>query len=167
MKWCTLAFLALVLASGCSKKAKTEPANNTGGGGPNIVNQGGNLTVRGGEGAIQAPRMAAARTANEVELRDLHLGIFQAMQADPNETPPDLNEVKEIVRQNAKLAAHVKEEIVILTGSQQKDGVFAYTQWPQRMDQHYVVTKQGVEMMPAAELKKRLEAQKSPVKLSK
>ena len=168
-----IALFVLTACAGCKKTGnKPEPTKpevqaSGGGGGPNIINQSGNLTVRGGEGAIQAPRMAAARIANEAELKDLHLAIFQAMQLDPNEQPPGPDEMKEILRQNSKLAAHVKDEIVILTGTRQKDGIFAYTQWPQRAEKHYVVTRQGVEVMTPEDLKTQLEAQKSTVKLSR
>lgn len=172
-----LAFVALAIVAGCKKPkppvggtttstARSDDAPVTPSPGPKIVNQSGNLTVKGGEGGFQAPRLAAGREANHAELKDLHLAIFQATQLDPNENPPGMDEVMAAVRQNHKLAAHVKEEIVIITGSTQKDGVFAYTQWPQRAGKHYVVTKLGVEDMTPAELKAKLEAQKSPVKLS-
>jgi len=185
--WFTL--MALVAVSGCGKKAAkpreaavdsfvaTAPTNAnvvptapTRGGeeasGSKIVGTKGNLSVKGGEG-FGAPRAAAGRVLNQAELKDLHLGIFQSMQLDPGENPPGLEEVKQIVQQNSKMQKLVADEVVILTGSREKTGVFAYTQYPQRGGRHYVVTRSGVEEMEPAELKPRLEAQQSPIKMAK
>lgn len=131
-----------------------------------LVNTKGNLTVKGGEGGIRAPLLAAARTVNLAELKDLHLAIFQAITLDPGETPPDLAEVQQMVRQNHKLQKLVADGVVILTGSREKSGIFAYTQWPQRGGRHYVVVKEGVVEMEPNALQKQLESQGSVVKLS-
>lgn len=158
------------VASNDKPKPNTTPTPKPSGGGDasgsKFVSTKGNLTVKGGEGGFRAPLIAAGRVVNLAELKDLHLGIFQAMQLDPNEMPPDLTEVKEIVRQNSKTQKLLADEVVILTGSRNKTGIFAYTQWPQRAGKHYVVTRQGVEEMAPADLKKRLEDEGSPVKLS-
>lgn len=178
--WLAVA-MALTLP-GCNKKklkeasadADTTPSTASDGqppkhvsstGGVTAPNQNGNLTVSGGQGAVQSPRMAAARLVNEGQLKDLHLSMFQTWSQDNR--MPSLNEVMKDVQQNRQLLPLVKEEVVILTGTNRGDGIWAYTQYPQRAGEHKVVTQQGVGPMATEELRKRLEDQGSPVKLSK
>ena len=171
--------LMTVVLAGCGKKtAKNNQPDSTPppapatpapvvttGTNPAAPNQAGNLTVTGGQGAIQSTRMAAARTVNDVQLKNLHLSMFQTWQLDNR--VPSANEVMQEARQNAQLYPLLKEEVVILTGTNRGDGIWAYTQYPQRAGEHYVVTQQGVEQMAPEVLRKRLEQQMSPVKLAK
>jgi hypothetical protein len=167
----TLAVVLTLAALGCGKKPKETPPDSapppvvSSVGGPTGPNQQGNLTVTGGQGAIQAPRMAAARLINQEQLKQLHLSMFQAWSLDNR--VPSANEVMQEARQNAQLLPLLKEEVIILTGTNQGGGVWAYTQYPQRAGQHYVVTQQGVEQIAPDELRQRLEAQGSPVKLAR
>ncbi|MDB5306526.1 MAG: hypothetical protein JWO38_728 [Gemmataceae bacterium] len=145
--------------------SSTPPPRVSSVGGPVAPNQNGNLTVTGGQGAIQAPRMAAARTINNAQLKDLHLSMFQTWSLDNR--VPSADEVMKEAQQNPQLYPLIKEEVIILTGTSRGDGVWAYSQYPQRMGDHYVITQQGVAQMAPEELRKRLEQQKSPVKLGK
>jgi hypothetical protein len=162
--------LAFVLGAGCKKSKPTHadtdaPKHVSTVGGPTGPNQNGNLTVTGGQGAIQAPRMAAARLANNAQLRDLHLSLSQSFLIDNTLPKPD--EIMKEAQRNPQLYPLLKEEVVILTGATRGDQIWAYTQYPQRAGEHYVVTQQGVEQMSPDDLRKRLEAQGAPIKLSK
>ena len=136
----------LLLSLGCQKTADNKKSDDEPK--PNIVGNGsGNLSVGGGGGggAAQAVRKAAARTVNLAEIGDLRLTIVNAMTEDPNQNPPSAQQIKEAARQNGKLAGLIKDEVIILTDSQKKDGIWAYTKWPQKADKHYAITATGVE----------------------
>ncbi len=160
-----------IFAVGCKKQPKsTEPDTPppkyvSSGGGPVAANQNGNLTVSGGQGAIQAPRMAAARTVNNAQLRDLHLSMSQSYLIDNK--VPTVNEIMQEAQRNSQLLPLLKEEVVILTGATRGDQVWAYTQYPQRAGEHYVITSTGVEQLSPDDLRKRLEQQGAPIKMSK
>jgi glycerophosphoryl diester phosphodiesterase len=109
--------------------------------------------------------MAAARTINNVQLTQLHLSMFQTWQLDNR--VPSLEEITNEAKQNPQLYPLIKDEVIILTGTNRGDGVWAYSRFPQRMNDHYVVTAQGVSQMAPAELQKRLEQQGSPIKMDK
>ena len=128
-------------------------------------NQAGNLTVNGGAGGVHAPRMAAGRIANEAQLKDLQLSMFQTWTLDNR--VPTADEIMKDAQKNAQLFPLLKEGVVVLTNTTRGDGVWAYTLYPQRANEHYVITQQGVAPMSADELQSRLETQKSPVKLAK
>ena len=134
-----------------------------GGNNPVNPNQNGNLTVKGGEG-VQSPRMAAARTINNAQLKQLHLSMFQGWQLD--NAVPGINEVMAEAKQNRQLLPLLQEEVVILTGTKLGNGVWAYSQYPQRNGNHYVVLSEGVVEMSPADLKTRLMQEKSPIKMS-
>ena len=130
---------------------------------PVIPNQNGNLTVKGGE-VVQSPRMAAARTVNNAQLKQLHLGMYQSFLADNR--MQDVNEVMNDAKQNSQLFPLLKEEVIILTGTKNGEGVWAYSQYPQRNGNHYVVTSSGVSEMSPTDLKNRLTQEMSPIKMS-
>ena len=180
-----------VVALGCGKKPAKEPGGDStpppaagsttpssgtpaasdpkfvssaSGSNPVNPNQSGNLTVKGGEG-VQSPRMAAARTINNAQMKQLHLSTLQAFLSENR--VPDVNEIMQEAKQNRQLLTLLTEEVVILTGTKNGDGVWAYSQYPQRNGNHYVVTQQGVNEMSPADLKTRLEQQMSVVKMSK
>ena len=159
-------------AAGSTTPSSASPAgsdpkyvSSASGSNPVNPNQSGNLTVKGGEGAIQSPRMAAARTINNAQMKQLHLSMFQTFQLDNR--VPDVNEIMQEAKQNRQLLPLLTEEVVILTGTKNGDGVWAYSQYPQRNGNHYVVTQQGVNEMSPDDLKARLEEQMSIVKMSK
>ncbi len=187
-----MSLLMAVVALGCGKKPAKEPGGDStpppaagsttpssaspaasdpkyvssaSGSNPVNPNQSGNLTVKGGEGAIQSPRMAAARTINNAQMKQLHLSMFQTFQLDNR--VPDVNEIMQEAKQNRQLLPLLTEEVVILTGTKNGEGVWAYSQYPQRNGNHYVVTQQGVNEMSPDDLKARLEEQMSIVKMSK
>jgi len=135
------------------------------GGGLTAPNQNGNLTVTGGQGAIQAPRMAAARTVNDAQMRELHLAISQSFLIDNH--LPSSDEIMKMTRQNSQLQPLLKEEVIILTGATRGDQVWAYTRYPQQAGAHYVLTQQGVEHLSPDDLRKRLEVQGAPIKMAK
>jgi hypothetical protein len=137
--------------------------SSAGGSNPVIPNQNGNLTVKGGEG-VQSPRMAAARTINNAQLKQLHLGMFQAWQLD--NAVPGINETMAEAKQNRQLLPLLQEEVVILTGTKLGNGVWAYSQYPQRNGNHYVVLSEGVVEMSPTDLKSRLMRELSPIKMS-
>jgi hypothetical protein len=165
-----LLVLSLV-AAGCKKQSKpTEldsapPKYVSSGGGSAAPNQSGNLTVSGGQGAIQAPRMAAARAVNNAQLRDLHLSMSQSYLVDNK--LPSKDEIMQEAQKNSQLFPLLKEEVVILTGATRGDEIWAYTQYPQRAGDHYVITSQGVDQMSPEVLRKRLEQQRASIKMSK
>src|SRR5262245_54041506 len=111
----------LLVVVGCKKQSKpTEPDSPppkyvSSVGGPTAPNQNGNLTVSGGQGAIQAPRMAAARTVNNAQLRDLHLSMSQSYLIDNK--VPSKDEIMQEAQKNSQLLPLLKEEVVILTGA--------------------------------------------------
>jgi len=137
--------------------------SSAGGTNPAIPNQNGNLTVRGGEG-VQSARMAAARTINNAQLKQLHLGMFQTWLSD--NAMPGINEIMADVKQNRQLLPLIQEEVVILTGTKLGNAVWAYSQYPQRNGNHYVVLSEGVVEMSPTDLKSRLTQEKSPIKMS-
>jgi hypothetical protein len=164
----------LVLAVGlvgCKKPKKpTQPDSEppkyvSSGGGAAAPNQNGNLTVTGGQGAIQSPRMAIAREVNEAQMRDLHLSMSQSFLLD-NRLPTS-DEIMKQSRQNSQLSPLLKEEVIILTGATRGDQVWAYSRYPQRAGNHFVITQQGVEHLSPDDLRKRLEAQGAPIKMAK
>lgn len=173
-------FVAVLMtaALGCKKEKKeankggpdiTPPAatyvSSVGGNNPVNPNQSGNLSVTGGQGAIQSPRMAAARTVNDVQLQQLHLSMSQTFLLDNR--VPDINEIMQEARQNSQLFPLLKEEVIILTGTKDGNAVWAYTQYPQRNGNHYVIVSSGrVEMSPE-DLRKRLEQERAPIKMSR
>ena len=136
--------------------------SSVGGNNPVIPNQNGNLTVKGGEG-VQSPRMAAARTINNAQLKQLHLGMTQAYLLD--NAVPGINETMNEAKQNRQLLPLLQEEGVILTGTKLGTGVWAYSQYPQRNGNHYVVVSEGVVEMSPTDLKNRLTQEMSPIKM--
>jgi len=167
--------LAVAVAAGCKKKPKeTSPDSEpppkfvSSTGGAVAPNQNGNLSVSGGGsgyGAVQAVRKAAARTVNDAQMKDLHLSLFQTWQLDNR--LPTAKEIMEEAKRNPQLLPLLQEEVIILTGANRGDQIWAYTQYPQRAGEHYAITSQGVEQMAPEVLKARLEQQGAPVKLSK
>ena len=115
-----IATLILLATTGCKKPKSTQPDSEppkhvSSGGGLTAPNQNGNLSVTGGQGAIQAPRMAAARTVNNAQLKDLHLSLLQSFLGDDRLPTPD--EIMKEAQKNSQLLPLLKEEVIILTGA--------------------------------------------------
>ncbi len=162
MKRLALLLIVLVSPLGCKKALDTTPGKDEN---PKVI-PGGKGDLSGGAG-IQAPRNAAARIANDNELTQLNLAIQTAWAADTNMNVPDANQIMQEIRQYGKVVAMIQQEIVILTNCTNKDGIWAYTKWPQRGGNHYAIIAQGrIEVSPA-QLKQALQAQGSQVKLEK
>ena len=162
-----LLILALLFVTpfGCKKAFDTTVGSDET---PKIIPSGvGNLSGGGGGGAVQDVRKAAARTVNDHNLDQMYKMIFDAMTSDPNGKVPNAEQIKEEIRQAGPIAAMVKDGIVILTNTQNKDGVWAYTKWPQRGGKHYVITGAGRGEMTPDDLTKALQAQGSTVTLEK
>jgi hypothetical protein len=164
-----LALLLLVLVSPLGCKKQVDKALDTTPGSDEkvrVVPSGkGDLTVRGGEGATQAVRMAAARSVNAQYIVQLKAMIEADRDMDGN--LPSAEQIKQSIRQTAPLAALINDEIVILTNARSADGIWAYTQWAQQSGNHSVIMASGVVPMSPAELKQSLEAQGLVVKLKK
>lgn len=123
-----------------------------------LVNRQGDLTVGGGGGAVQAVRKAAARTINFNDLDQIHKLIYAAEIA--NGSIPNAQQILQDIRQAAnKLAAGIDEGIIILTNNTQREGILAYTQWPQRANEHYVIRLSGVTSMARSDLETALRNQ--------
>jgi hypothetical protein len=161
-----LLVVLLVSPLGCKKaldkigdQAKLEPDEK-----PQIIPKGtGDLS--GGGGALGSVRKATARIANDVQLDQLYKSI-SAMELLEGGVP-SADSIKKDVRQNKQLAGLIDEEVIILTNTNKKDGIWAYTKWPQRASEHYVITQSGRGQMSPAELEKALKAQGSTVNLEK
>ena len=167
MKRLILLMVVLVSPLGCKKLTDTSVGKDEN---PQVIPGGkGNLTVGGGGGGggIQAPRKAAARVANTVQIDQLYKIIFTAIQLDPDEKIPDANQIMQEIRKDGKLVAMIHDEILILTNSTHPQGIIGYTKWPQQNGNHFVMTKSGVGPMAPAELMQALQAQGTMAKLEK
>ena len=150
---------------GAPRNTSPPPTYSSSTGGATAPNQSGNLSVTGGQGAIQSPRMAAARTINNAQLRDLHLNMSQTFLLDNR--VPSIDEITNEAKKNSQLYPLIRDEVIILTGTNRGDGVWAYSRFPQRANEHYVITSEGVIQMAPEALRKRLEQQMSPIKMEK
>ena len=144
-----IAALILVLAVGCKKAkpkqpdtdpppAPAQPAakNNPGGGGGNVgvvpsavgggivTNPGAATGGGGGGGAIQAVRKAVRRTDALNEMKTLGQ-VIALMQNDLGRMPTKEQIVAEL-KQYPKLLAAINEGSIILTGTTQAGGLWAY-----------------------------------------
>jgi hypothetical protein len=169
MKRLAILFVLFVLPLGCKKAmdkisddAKLQPDEK-----PQIIPKGGGDLTSGSGGATQGVRNAAARTVNDVALKNLHDAISISESVDGAMPTADAIKKDKAVTQDKQLVGLINDEVIILTGAKNKDGIWAYTQWPQRAGEHYIIKASGRDSMPAAELEKALKAQGSPVKLQK
>jgi hypothetical protein len=111
--------------------------------------------------------VAAARTANDAQLNQLYTYINIAMTADTDQRVPNAEQIMQEIRQDGKLVALIKDEVIILTNNTNRDGIWAYTKWPQRAGNHYIITSQGRGDMAPAQLAQALQAQGTTPKLEK
>ena len=116
--------LAAVAATGCQKKppavAATQPAPPP----PAPVDQR-NTNFQAGAGAVQNVRKAAART---VSINDMHqLGTFVEQMYSEGGKMPAPKEIKDSIRRDApKVVADIDEGAIILTGTKDHAGLWAY-----------------------------------------
>jgi hypothetical protein len=113
----------------------------------------------GGGGAYQAVRTAVKRTVNENELKNLHLFIETASGASGR--MPGYQEIMAALQREApKTAKHIEDGDIVLTGARTREGIWAYTKDPQSVaGEHLVLTSSGIERMPPATLRQRLQQQ--------
>jgi hypothetical protein len=160
----TLMMAGLVLA-GCKKLTDTTPDPDEK---VKMINTKGNLSVGSptgtGFGAQQAVRKAAARPVNFNDLKQLQIFIVQA--ETENGQVPNANDIMQIVGQAGSIVKAINDGVIILTNNTQREGIWAYTQWPQRGDNHYVVKASGVEDMAPGQLAQALHAQGTTPKLA-
>jgi hypothetical protein len=162
MKRLALLLVLLVSPLGCKKALDTTP-------GPEEKVKGlptqGDLSAGGG--GVQGVRQAAGRTVNDNNLHQLHQIIFAAQQADPDGRVPPADQIMREIAQSGKLVAMIKDETVILTNTSNTQGIWAYTKWPQRNGNHYVLMSAGRSDMSPKDLAEALKMQGSVVKLEK
>jgi len=160
----TLMMAGLVLA-GCKKLTDTTPDPDEK---VKLFNTKGNQSVGSPTGttfgAQQAVRKAPARTINFNDLKQLQIFIVQA--ETENGQVPNAQDIMQIVGQAGPIVKSINDGIIILTNNTQREGIWAYTQWPQRGGNHYVVKAGGVEDMAPAQLAQALQAQGTTPKLA-
>lgn len=121
----TAAVFAAAVAGGCETKKKAKPTTKTtdptsapsGGGG-------GNSSYVSGGGAVQNIRQAARRTVTLAEMKDLGTAITQ-FEVE-NGKMPSIEEIKALVRTYGGVATHINDGTIILTGSTDRSGLWAY-----------------------------------------
>lgn len=149
--------LALFLLVGCKKFSKstkgTPPGTTSGTPGSTVVNP-------GSGGVVQGVRMAAVRTVNYNEMKNLHL-FMEAGSAASGQLPDSRTVLAEIQREAPKTYKHLDDKSIVLTGARSRDSIWAYTADPQNaIGNHLVITSSGVEQMAGETMKQRLEQQK-------
>jgi len=116
-------------------------------------NQGG-----GSGGAAQAVRKAAVRVQVDNELKNIHLFIETA-STETGKLPTIAQIKTALKKEDPKAFALVEDGTIQLTGANNRETIWAFTQFPQRGNNHMVVTTQGVEQMDTDTLVKRLNGQ--------
>jgi hypothetical protein len=156
--------LALALLGGCKKKTTKLAGGPGAGGGQNVaahapsgvaLGSGGG----GGGGAYQGVRTAVKRTVNANEMKNLHLFIETASGAS-GRMPSYQETLAALQREAPKTAKHIEDGDIVLTGAPTREGIWAYTRDPQSVaGEHLILTSSGIERMPAATLRQRLNEQ--------
>jgi hypothetical protein len=164
--------LALALLGGCKKKttklaqaapgdqapaAAAAPGGQVGAHAPTGVVLG--KGSGGGGGAYQAVRTATTRTVNMAQMHDLQLFIDNASLADGQ--MPSAEVIKAALqKESRKTYELVNNGSIVLTGTRSRQGIWAYTFEPQTTGgEHLVLSSSGIERMPAATLRQRLQEQ--------
>ncbi len=163
--------LALALLGGCKKKTTKlaqgpAPAEQAAapGGGQNVgahaptgvvLGRGGG----GGGGAYQAVRQATTRTVNMAQMHDLRLFIDNASLAS-GQMPSKEEITAALQKESPKTYQLVKDGSIVLTGTRSRENIWAYTFEPQSAGgEHLVLSSSGIERVPAATLRQRLQQQ--------
>ncbi len=166
--------LALALLGGCKKKTTKlaqgpAPADQSaaapapgGGQGPAVHAPSGVVLGSGGGGgggAYQAVRQATTRTVNMAQMHDLQLFIDNASLAG-GQMPSKEEITAALQKESPKTYELVKNGSIVLTGTRSRENIWAYTFEPQSAGgEHLVLSSSGIERVPAAALKQRLQQQ--------
>jgi hypothetical protein len=117
-----------------------------------VLNQGGG---GGAGGAVQAVRQAVVRTVNQNEMHNLHIFIDTASGASGQ--MPTVEEItRALEREAPKTHKLVQNGAIVLTGTNSREGIWAYTADPQTTGgEHLVVTASGVDRMTMQAIRQR------------
>ena len=62
---------------------------------------------------------------------------------------PGSTQIMEEIKQSNNLVKLIKDEVLILSNTSNPEGILVYSQWPQRVSNHYVIKATGrIEMTP-------------------
>jgi hypothetical protein len=113
----------------------------------------------GGGGAYQAVRQATTRVVNEAQMKDLQLFIENASLASGQ--MPTAQEIKAALQKESRKTYELVENgSIVLTGTRSRENIWAYTFQPQTTGgEHLVLSNSGIERVPAATLRQRLQQQ--------
>jgi hypothetical protein len=140
-KQCAIALLCAVLA-GCGKPSGKPAPSGAEHGAPTVG------------GAAQAVRGAVNRTVTLNELNNLRLFIDTASNASGK--MPTKDQIMQAAKEDPKLHEMLTAGAIVLTGTTQREGVWAYVAEAMTSG-GYAVLNTGVEKLTAAELKQRLK----------
>jgi hypothetical protein len=137
--------------------AATQPGEQVGVHAPTAVVVQPALGGGGSGGAVQAVRQAVIRTVNQADLDQIRLFIYNASLA--NDQMPSAQEINAVLQKEApKTWKQVQDGAIVITGTRSREGIWAYTADAQTVGgEHLVVTSSGIERMPAATLRGRLQ----------
>ena len=108
----------------------------------------------GSGGAVQAVRKAVVRTVTLNEMNNLKLFLNEASLATG--TMPDRQTIYDsVLRADPKLAELIRDQVIILTGIPQREGVWAY-EVSALQTQGKVLTHNGIETWNAQQLRNAL-----------
>ena len=141
-----VAVVLCVGLAGCKKKSMNEPdtsSNYSGGGNPTVG------------GATQAVRGAAARTVTAAELHDLHL-MLNTAKLSSGRVPTSQETIAMLNRPdgNPKLRDMVNDGSIVLVGSPQEEGLWAYDKNARTMG-GWILTHGGAERVTAQDFTTR------------
>jgi hypothetical protein len=123
-----------------------------------VINPG--LGGGGSGGAAQAVRKAATRAVNQNELNNIRTFIEAASVAS-GQMPPAQETVQSLQREAPATYKQIAEGAIVITGTRQREGIWAYTTDPQSTTgEHLIVTKDGVGRMMPDQLRQMLTQQR-------
>jgi hypothetical protein len=166
--------LALVVAAGCKKAAPkaaaplppapSAPSTTASGQTPPAVHAPTGVVINpgisgGSGGAVQAVRKAAARAVTQNEMSNIRIFIEEASQASGQ--MPTQQQVMQALQQTARATAKlVQDGDIILTGTRQREGIWAYTKEPVSVTgEHLIVNGSGVQRMMPQQIRQALQQQ--------
>ena len=149
--------LALIVLTGCPKKknnATSSGQNQTGG-----VSGGSSLAVPPPGGAVQNVRKAALRPVSQTDLNQIRTFIYDASLASGQ--MPTIQQISAALQQGApQIYKKVQDKDIILTGTKQREGIWAYTAEAQSgAGELLVCTHSEIKRMTKQELDQHLRQQ--------